>query len=89
MNVGNKCGAAWRHTAEVATFSNIPTAHNLMRLYMSRDWTMYGIPLRGREFSPLSRRTWGPSTLLEDGNRVSFPRANYPGCGVNHFQLVV
>ena len=37
MSVGTLCRTARRHTGGVATFSNIPTAHNLMCLYTGRD----------------------------------------------------
>ena len=38
----------------------------------------------GRDFPHPSRRAWGPSTLLYNGQRVSFPGVKRPGCDADH-----
>jgi hypothetical protein len=46
LSVGNICRTTRRHTAEVVTFSNIPTAHILMRLYLG--WIAHSGQFRDR-----------------------------------------
>ena len=41
-------------------------------------------PGEGKIFRTRPDRLWGPSSLLYDGYRVSFPRIKRPGRGVNH-----
>jgi hypothetical protein len=78
MNVGIFCITTRRHTPEVATISNIPTAHNLMHLYLGRDCsvgttTRYGLHGLGieswlrRNFPIRPGWTWGPTNLLQNG----------------------
>jgi hypothetical protein len=42
------------------------------------------IPVGGKIFHTRPDRPWGPSSLLYNGHRVSFPGVRWPGRGVNH-----
>jgi hypothetical protein len=52
--------------------------------------TLYGLDVRvsnaggGKNFRIRPDRPWGPPSLLYDGYRVSFPRVERPGRGVDH-----
>jgi len=70
VSVGTVCRTARCHTTEVATFSNIPTEHNLMCLYMVRDCsvgTATSYALHGPVLESRWRRNFPHSFRLELG----------------------
>ena len=52
---------------------------------MATGWTVRGLnPGGGEIFGTRPDRRWGPSSLLHNGHRVSFPGVGRPGSGVAH-----
>jgi len=52
---------------------------------LATAWTVRGSnPDKGEILRTRPDRPWGPSTLLYNGQRVSFPGVKRPGCDVDH-----
>jgi hypothetical protein len=90
MSDGTICRTVRRHTPEVATFSNIPTAHSLLRLYMGREcsvgkathYGLHGLEIESwlrRDFPHSSRLDLGPVQLSEKWITGLFPGGKTAG----------